>query len=109
MYSGTSVCAMIVNIADLTDIIKAMQYRQISILQSLSSIQVSYNRFRSTGQEEVKKVKKSKKKTAGAGEEEKPSEKVRTGDGALVVNYELPQEEEEVVYHGGVRGIRALR
>jgi hypothetical protein len=40
-----------------------------------------------------------------------PSEQVRAHDGALIINYEVPIEEEEdkVVYSGGVKGIRALR
>jgi hypothetical protein len=40
-----------------------------------------------------------------------PSEQTRANDGALIINYEVPIEEEEdkVVYSGGIKGIRALR
>lgn len=27
----------------------------------------------------------------------------------MIINYELPAEEEEIVYAGGIKGIRALR
>lgn len=40
-----------------------------------------------------------------------PSEQIRAQDGALIINYEVPIEDEEdkVVYAGGIKGIRALR
>eukprot|EP00347_Sterkiella_histriomuscorum_P023793 403333368 len=74
--------------------------------------------FKSTGAEEIKKIKKQKaKKDQQVDESQKdkelhlPSEQVRASDGALIINYEVAIEEEEdkVVYSGGVRGIRALR
>ncbi len=46
---------------------------------------------------------------------EKPHEKVRLLDGACIINYEVQfedeqvEEEEEIVYAGGIKGIRALR
>lgn len=45
-------------------------------------------------------------------EDDKPHEKVRLGDGACIINYEVNVEEdqeEELVYAGGIKGIRALR
>jgi hypothetical protein len=41
----------------------------------------------------------------------KSSEQTRVKDGALIINYEtmLAEEEEKIVYAGGVKGIRALR
>ena len=41
----------------------------------------------------------------------KSSEQTRAQDGALIINYEVMAEEDEekVVYAGGVKGIRALR
>lgn len=43
-----------------------------------------------------------------------PHERVRLGDGAVIKNFEVQIEEEEeekqeVVYAGGIKGIRALR
>jgi hypothetical protein len=40
-----------------------------------------------------------------------PSEQTRAQDGALIINYEVPIEEDEdkVSYSGGIKGIRALR
>ena len=42
---------------------------------------------------------------------DKPHEKTRLQDGALITNYEVQFEEEveEIVYAGGIKGIRALR
>ena len=42
---------------------------------------------------------------------DKPHEKTRLQDGALIINFEVQIEEEpeEVVYAGGIKGIRALR
>ena len=43
---------------------------------------------------------------------DKPHEKTRLQDGALIINYEVQFEEEaaeEIVYAGGIKGIRALR
>jgi hypothetical protein len=44
-------------------------------------------------------------------EDDKPHEKVRLSDGACIINYEVnvEEEEEEIVYAGGIKGIRALR
>lgn len=54
-------------------------------------------------------MKKPKKPKAGE-EAIKSNEQVRVHDGTLIINYEVPEDaDEEVVYHGGVRGIRALR
>ena len=41
----------------------------------------------------------------------KPSEQTRANDGALIINYEVPieEEEEKVALAGGIKGIRALR
>jgi hypothetical protein len=38
----------------------------------------------------------------------RPNEQIRANDGALIINYEVPVEE-DVVYAGGIKGIRALR
>ncbi len=42
---------------------------------------------------------------------DKPHEKTRLMDGALITNFEVQFEEEpeEIVYAGGIKGIRALR
>ncbi len=86
----------------------------------------------STGQEETEKVRPDKKKdnkkpknkllNDDSSEEEseeddkvlkpdKPHDRTRLGDGALIINYEVQCEEEpeEIVYAGGIKGIRALR
>ena len=73
--------------------------------------------IKATGSEEVKKVKKKEAEQykAHLSSEQKanqqlirPNEQIKTQDGALIINYEVPTEE-DVVYAGGVRGIRALR
>ena len=94
-------------------------------------------RYIATGQEEVQKIRpdKLKKKnqckarfeSSGSDEEEKksdgdeneddkfladkPREKVKLQDGACIINFEVQFEEEpeDVVYAGGIKGIRALR
>lgn len=38
----------------------------------------------------------------------RPNEQIKTHDGALIINYEVPPED-DVVYAGGIKGIRALR
>ena len=86
----------------------------------------------STGQEETEKIRPDKKKVilpknkllddddSSENEEEdedkvlkpdKPHEKTRLMDGALITNFEVQFEEEpeEIVYAGGIKGIRALR
>ena len=74
-----------------------------------------YHYIRSTGTEEVKKIKKSRKEKKLESDKDKelhiPSEQTRANDGALIINYEVPIEEEEdkVAYSGGIKGIRALR
>ena len=84
-----------------------------------------------TGQEETEKIRPDKKKVPlpknklldeGSSENEsddedkvlkpdKPHEKTRLQDGALITNFEVQFEEEpeEIVYAGGIKGIRALR
>lgn len=46
-------------------------------------------------------------------EDNKPHEKIKLKDGATIINYEVEVEEdepeEEVVYAGGIKGIRALK
>jgi hypothetical protein len=42
----------------------------------------------------------------------KPQERIKLKDGATIINYEVDveeEEEEEIVYAGGIKGIRALR
>jgi len=42
--------------------------------------------------------------------DDKPHEKIKLKDGACIINYEVEVEmEEEEVYGGGLKGIRALR
>lgn len=63
-----------------------------------------------TGREEVLKINMKPTKKKKEDDLVKPQEKVRTGDGALITNYEVPLEEEEPeIYAGGLKGIRALR
>lgn len=76
--------------------------------------------IKSTGQEETIKVKNDKKPVNKNNEDDdeeiskivkKSSHQTRINDGSLIINYEIPNEEDEekIVYSGGLRGIRALR
>ena len=40
---------------------------------------------------------------------DKPRERVKLLDGACIINFEIKEEPEEIVYAGGIKGIRALR
>ena len=88
-----------------------------------------------TGQEETEKIRPQKNKIQAAaaknkmmGESsesdnesededkvlkplDKAHEKTRLQDGALITNFEVQfeEEQEEIVYAGGIKGIRALR
>ena len=42
-------------------------------------------------------------------EDDKLHEKIKLQDGAVIINYEVAEEPEEIVYAGGIKGIRALR
>jgi hypothetical protein len=92
-------------------------------------------RYIATGQEAVQKIRpdkqKKKKNTlksrfeSSSEEEEKeedneeddkfiadkPREKVKLQDGACIINFEVKfeEEQEDIVYAGGIKGIRALR
>ena len=71
---------------------------------------------RSSGTEQVTKLGKKKtlfpnkhEKDGESNEEEDlPQEQIKTQDGALITNFEV-EPEEEIVYAGVVKGIRALR
>ena len=41
-------------------------------------------------------------------DEETPQEQIKAADGALITNFEV-NVEEDILYAGGVKGIRALR
>ncbi len=61
-----------------------------------------------------KKQKKNKEESDDedeSEEEDKPHEKIKLMDGAVIINYEVAIEEEpeEIVMAGGIKGIRALR
>lgn len=73
--------------------------------------------YRATGTEHITKINTKKKTPFKHGkhqdehdddEEEKPQEQTQAKDGALITNFEVDVEE-DTMYSGGIKGIRALK
>ena len=70
------------------------------------------NRFDSSSEEEEeKKEDDEEEEEDDKFIQDKPRDKVKLLDGACIINFEVENEEEQedIVYAGGIKGIRALR
>lgn len=72
------------------------------------------NRFESSSDEEEEEKKGSDDEDEAEDDkfiQDKPRDKVKLQDGACIINFEVENEEEpeDIVYAGGIKGIRALR
>jgi len=68
--------------------------------------------FDSSDDESKKKKTDDDDEDESEEEDDKPHEKIKLKDGACIINYEVEVEkeaEEEQVYAGGLKGIRALK